>query len=175
MRIYIIGTSGCGKSTLAKQLAIKLNYPHIELDYYRFLPNWQKRNQSEFINIIKEKINVVNWIVCGNETAELKYYLLNNTDKIIWLDYSFPLVFWRTTTRTLRRILSKECCCNGNSETLHQQFFSKHSIFYWIIKTFHQRRLEYQKLLLNPIFKIKILHINKAKAIYTLIQSLLPN
>ena len=173
MKIYIIGTSGCGKSTVAKQLAKKLAYPHIELDHYRFLAGWQKRNENDFINIVKEKTKTSAWIVCGNETGDLQYYLLNNADKIIWLDYSFPLVFWRVSKRTLRRIFFKEPCCNGNFETFQQQFFSKYSMFYWVIKTFHRRRREYQQLFNDPVFKTKIVHTNNPRTTKNAISSLL--
>ncbi len=173
MKIYIIGTSGCGKSTLAKQLAKKLNYPHIELDQYRFLPNWQKRNENEFLNLIKEKTKVQDWITCGNATLNLQHALLNNADTIIWLDYPFFLIFWRICKRTFKRILLKEPCCNGNFETFRQQFFSRDSMFFWVTKTFRQRRREYQKLLFDPLFGAKMLHINNPKLVNHAIKPLL--
>src|SRR3990167_10973492 len=108
MRIYIIGVSGSGKSTLAKQLAHRLDYPHIELDEYRFLPGWIKRSEDEFIRLVKEKTNIKNWITCGNEDSSLQDYLMTAADKIIWLDYSLLLILYRTFTRTLKRIILKQ-------------------------------------------------------------------
>ncbi len=39
-RIVVIGTSGSGKTTLARELAGRLNVPHIELDALHWKPNW---------------------------------------------------------------------------------------------------------------------------------------
>lgn len=72
MKIYIIGISGCGKSTLAKQLAHKLHCSHIELDHYRFLPGWIKQSDSKFVETVKGKTQVTNWIVCGTVEPPLK-------------------------------------------------------------------------------------------------------
>lgn len=86
--------------------------------------------------------------------------MIENADKIIWLDYSFPLVFWRITKRTLKRVFLKQSCCNGNFETFHQQFFSKDSMFYWVVKKFHARRKEHQRLLVDTDLAPKMLHLH---------------
>jgi len=168
MRIYIIGTSGSGKSTLAKQLTQLLECPHFELDQYRFLPGWVKRPRDEFIKIVQEKISEENWIICGNEEPPLKEDLISASDKIIWLDYSFPLIFFRTFKRTMRRIFRKQPCCNGNYETFFQQFFTEKSIFWWIIKTYRSRRTEYTALEQDENTRHKLIHIHHPKEVSSL-------
>jgi adenylate kinase family enzyme len=32
-RISVVGTSGSGKTTLARDISLRLNIPHVELDY----------------------------------------------------------------------------------------------------------------------------------------------
>lgn len=65
---------------------------------------------------------------------------------VVWLDYAFPLVFWRALSRTLRRILTREELFATNRESLRMAFFSRDSILWWVITTFHRRRKQYRRL-----------------------------
>jgi adenylate kinase family enzyme len=42
-RIHVVGTSGSGKTTLARQIAERLDIPHVELDALHWEPHWTKR------------------------------------------------------------------------------------------------------------------------------------
>src|SRR5262249_35041516 len=65
---------------------------------------------------------------------------------LIWLDYSFPVIFRRLIARTWRRIVAAEKCCNGNRESFWRTF-SRDSILWWAITTYSRRRREYAPLL----------------------------
>lgn len=65
---------------------------------------------------------------------------------MIWLNYGFPLVLWRALTRTVRRVLTQEELFSGNRESLRMAFFSRESILWWVLTTFHRRRNQYRQL-----------------------------
>lgn len=162
MRIYIVGTSGSGKSTLAQEIAELFDLKHIELDSLHFEANWVERPWDVFIQEVTREIQAPHWVVCGNY-SHVQDMLLQKVDLIIWLDYSFCKVFWQTTKRTLRRLILKEPCCNGNYETWRQQFFSKYSIFWWVISTYKKRRTKYIELMQRPAYQHKWIVVRNAK------------
>ncbi len=162
MKIYIVGTSGSGKSTLAQELSEKLDLKHIELDAIHFAPNWVERPWDEFIADVQGEIQAPNWVVCGNY-SQVRDMLMQDVDLIIWLDYPFFKVFWQTTKRTLKRLIFKEPCCNGNYESWRQQFFSKYSIFLWVITTYRKRRKLYAELMQEPDTKHKWIVVSNEK------------
>jgi hypothetical protein len=63
---------------------------------------------------------------------------------VIWLNYGFPLVLWRALTRTVRRVLTQEELFSANRESLRMAFFSRESILWWVLTTFHRRRKQYR-------------------------------
>ena len=58
----------------------------------------------------------------------------------------FPLVLWRALTRTVRRVLRHEELFSGNRESLRMALFSRESILWWVLTTFHRRRKQYREL-----------------------------
>ncbi|WP_413699614.1 shikimate kinase [Psychromonas sp. KJ10-10] len=48
-RINVIGTSGSGKSTFSQKLALKLNYPYLEMDNMFWKANWVESSNEEFL------------------------------------------------------------------------------------------------------------------------------
>lgn len=149
-RIVIVGTTGSGKSTLAKRLAQKINAPYIDLDNLHHLPGWQERPVEEFRALLTEKIKGDSWVVAGNYASRAQDILWPRADTIIWLDMPFWINFWMLIRRTFTRALSGEEICNGNKETLLKQFFTKNSILWWFLKTFHKNRVRYGRQVANP-------------------------
>jgi hypothetical protein len=70
-------------------------------------------------------------------------------DTLIWLDYAFPLVFYRLVKRTISRMISGELACNGNRETLSAAF-GKDSIILWLFKSYWRRKRDMPILLQKP-------------------------
>lgn len=145
-RIIVIGSSCAGKSTFARELSQKLGYEYIQLDELHWLPNWQEQTAEEFRKIVSEKINSDRWVLDGNYSVVKDITWPLATD-IVWLNYSFSTVLYRALKRSVIRAATKEELFSGNVETFRQSFFSKDSIIWWVITTFHDKRKRYPVLL----------------------------
>jgi hypothetical protein len=65
--------------------------------------------------------------------------VLSRATDAIWLNYPFPVVFWRALRRTSRRIVLREKLFGGNRETFRISFLSRDSILWWVIRTHRVR------------------------------------
>ena len=84
--------------------------------------------------------------------SRVRDLIWERAELIIWLDYSFPLIFWRLLTRTIRRAVTQEELWNGNRETFwgHLKLWSQDSLFNWLFKTYWRRKREIPILLARP-------------------------
>ena len=144
-RVVVIGTSCVGKTTFAQALARGLNFPHVELDSLHWQQNWIPRPPEEFRALTAEALAKDCWITDGNYGA-VRDLVWSRATTIIWLNYSFPVVLWRALVRKIRRVLTQEELFSGNRESLRMAFFSRESILWWVITTFHRRRRQYRRL-----------------------------
>lgn len=157
-RIVIVGTTSSGKSTLAERLAKKINADFIELDALHWEPNWKEAELEVFRERVETATRsrsalseVEGWIVAGNYHV-VRDLIWPKAEAVIWLDYSFPLVFWRLLVRTIRRSVFQEELWNGNVEKFwwHLKLWSGESLFHWLFKTYWRRKREYPMLLALP-------------------------
>lgn len=149
-RIVVIGTTGTGKTTFAGALARILSLPHIELDALHWNPNWRETPKELFIEKVDAATKAPAWIVDGNYTTKVSPIIWQRADTIVWLDYPFRLIFYRLLTRTLRRALLGEECCNGNRESWRQAL-SKDSIILWAFHSHWRHQREYDVKLRDPV------------------------
>jgi len=135
-KIVVIGTTGSGKSTLAEQLAEKLGLSLIELDALNWDPNWTAAGDKILCSRVEEATRTPAWVVAGNYSVT-RPITWQRAKAIIWLDYSFSIVFLRLTTRTFNRSILKEELWNGNREKfwLYLKLWSDESLFRWLFKT----------------------------------------
>ena len=133
------------KTTFAQALARGLNFPHVELDSLHWQQNWIPRPPEEFRALTAQALAKDCWITDGNYGA-VRDLVWSRATPVIWLNYVFPLVLWRALTRTFRRVLTQEELYSGNRESLRMAFFSRESILWWVITTFHRRRRQYRRL-----------------------------
>ena len=91
------------------------------------------------------------WVVDGNYLLVRDIVWVRATT-VIWLDYSFPVVFFRALRRTLSRSLTGQELFSGNRESRAQAFFGKESVLQWVITTFHSRRGEFQQIIRDDEF-----------------------
>jgi adenylate kinase family enzyme len=146
-RIVVIGTTSSGKSTLAKILAEKLCADFIELDALHWEPNWKEAKLEVFRERVQTATSSQGWVVAGNYHV-VRDLIWPRAEAVIWLDYSFPVVFWRLLTRIIRRGITQEELWNGNREKFwwHLKLWSDESLFHWLFKTYWRRKQEYPKL-----------------------------
>ena len=160
-RVVVIGSSCVGKTTFAKNLAEVLNVKHIEMDLLNWLPEWQERSTEELRSLVKRETSDESWVLDGNY-SRVRDITWKRATHIVWLDLSFPTVFYRAVKRTTLRAYTGEDICNGNRETFRQSFLSTDSMIIWVLKTFHSRRRRYKKQLEdNENLRLKFLIFRK--------------
>ena len=136
-RIMVVGTSCAGKTSLARRIALTLDMPHVELDSLYWGPNWSECPTDEFRERVRHHVGGDRWVVDGNY-AKARDIVLSRATDAVWLNYSFPVVFWRALSRTAGRVASGEELFGGNRETFMTAFLSRDSIPWWVIQS-HRR------------------------------------
>jgi len=137
--ISIVGSTCSGKTTLAKHLSKILKIPHIELDAIYWGPNWKPKPFPEFREIVEKKSETESWIIEGNYMS-VQDIVFSKAELVIWLNFSFPIVFYRALSRTVKRMITQEELFSGNKERFFEQFFTKDSLLYWVIKTYKKKK-----------------------------------
>lgn len=148
-RIAVVGTTGTGKTTLAQTLAQRFHLPFVELDALYWGPNWAPASMEDFRAQVKQEVLKNAWVLDGNY-SRARDLIWPRTQTMIWLDYSLPLVICRLTTRTFRRIFTREELWNGNRETVKGAFFQRDSLFLWAIRTHRPHRRQFETALQRP-------------------------
>lgn len=138
-RVAVVGTSGAGKTTLAKTLARRLSVPHIELDALHWMPGWRERDDAAFRVLAERATAAPRWVACGNY-AVVRDLVWSRATTVVWLDYGFPRVLWRSVSRTLRRCLTREVLFSNNRESFVMSFLSRDSIILWTITSYPKVR-----------------------------------
>jgi len=173
-RIVIVGTSCTGKTHLAKRVAKSLTLQHIKLDELYWNPDWTPTPVENFRTMVDQVTDQDSWVVDGNYSI-VRDIVWRKANHLLWLNYSFRLVFWRAFFRTTRRIISREELFSGNRETLRRTLFNRESILWWVIRTHKRRRRQYRKILESATFtNLELLELSKPKDAETLVE-MLPN
>lgn len=150
-RIVVIGTTSSGKSTLAKQISERFDMDFIELDALHWEPNWQEAPLEVFRERVRLATRSNVWVAAGNYHV-VRDLVWPQAQAVIWLDYPFPIVFWRLLKRTVYRSVTKEKLFAGNVESFgtHLKLWSEDSLFHWLFKTYWRRKRETPLLLARP-------------------------
>ena len=150
-RIVVVGTTGSGKSTMAERLANKISGEFIELDALHWEPNWMEAPLDVFRSRVTMATQAQAWVVAGN------YHVVRD---LVW-ECAEAIVFWRLTTRTIKRAVTQEELWNGNRERFwwHFKLWSDDSLFKWLFKTYWRRKREYPQLFALPEHEhLKVIH-----------------
>jgi adenylate kinase family enzyme len=142
-RILIKGTSGAGKSTLARQLAVRLALPRIELDALHHGPHWTAASEAELRARVTSVLDDARgWVIDGNYDNKLGTLLWDRAELIVWLDLPLLTKLLRLLWRTSRRLVLGEELWNGNRESLKEAFWGRDALFPWAVRShFRQRKL----------------------------------
>lgn len=150
-RISIIGTAGCGKTTLAKKLSRRLQIPHVELDSFNWGPNWTPVENAVFLEQVDAALEQENWVMDGNY-IRVRFDIWNRATHIVWLDYPRWRIMQQVTTRSIRRILTREELWAGNRETIHKTFLSQESIIRFAWKSYARQKQDYEQFFSLSLF-----------------------
>ena len=174
MRIVIMGSTGVGKTTLGKQLSTQLDIPFVELDNLFWLEEWQGRSKSEFQDIVGAYASKESWIMDGNYES-VRHIIWSEADTLIWLDYSFGVIFYRLVKRILLRAISKEIVCGNNIDNgwVHLKLWSKDSLINWLFQTYWKRKEEMPRMIANDGSHLRVIRISCQKDLDVLLNSLL--
>jgi adenylate kinase family enzyme len=163
-RIVVVGTSASGKTTLARRLARKLHILHVGLDGLHWEPNWTEAPDEVFRERTLKALQGEGWSVDGNY-SQVRDIVWSRADTVVWLDYPLQAILWRLTLRTFRRIFRREELWGGNRESLRTAFFSKDSLYVWVLTTYKRRRREYPQLFAMPEHAhLRIVRLTSPKA-----------
>jgi hypothetical protein len=160
-RVSVVGTTGSGKTTFARRLAERLGVPHVECDALAWGPKWTLRSSDTFRALASEATDGEAWVTDGNYGgAGVRDIIWRRADTLVWLDYPFGVIFWRLLRRTLARIRSAEELWpgTGNRETVRGAFFSRESLFVWLLRTYSRRRRQFPELLARPEYAHLAVH-----------------
>jgi adenylate kinase family enzyme len=146
-RIAVIGASCSGKTTLARSVAGRLGVSHVELDALHHGPNWQAAPRDEFRARVSEALAADGWVADGNYFGKLEELVLERADLVVWLDLPLATIMPRLWRRTSHRIRNRVELWNGNRETWRDVFFSRESLFLWVLTTHRRRRRELPEVL----------------------------
>lgn len=143
-RINVVGTSGSGKSTFARKVAEKIRSPYIEMDKIFWEPNWKEKEDHRFLADLEAALQGDRWVLDGNyyRTQNIKW---RRVDLVIWLDFSFPVTFFRALRRALWRATTKAELWEGtgNKESFRKTFLKKDSILWWTIASYPKTKERY--------------------------------
>jgi adenylate kinase family enzyme len=117
-RVVVIGSTGSGKSTFARALAAELGVPYTDADDLFWTPGWVEVDLDTFRRRLAEAVAGDEWVLAGNYFSRSVDVTWPRADTVVWLDLPLPLVLYRSVSRTVRRSITKEVICNGNTERL---------------------------------------------------------
>jgi adenylate kinase family enzyme len=155
-RFIVIGVSGSGKTMLARQLARKLDLPHIELDALYWEANWQGAARPVVRGRVQASTAGDAWVVDGNY-SQSRGIVWSRATHLVWLDYSLSLVMRRVLWRTFGRLFSQEDMWSGNRQSLGR-IFGRESIVWYAFTSYRRHRKKYPALLSSEEFKHLTLH-----------------
>lgn len=163
-RIAVVGTSASGKTTMAWRLAAILGIPHVELDALHWEANWTEATNEALRERVERALQGDAWVIDGNY-SKVRDLIWPRAEMLVWLDYPLPVVLGRLLKRTLRRIVLREELWSGNRESIRGFFFSRDSLFLWVLQTYRKHRRTYPALLKQPEYShLRLVHLRSPHA-----------
>ena len=139
-RINVVGTSCSGKTRLARQLAHRLDLPHVEMDALFWGPDWTPVPADRFRKLVAYAAAGDAWVLDGGYSP-VRDLIWSRADTVVWLDYPMPTVLGRWARRTVSRIRSGQEFWpgTGNRESFRNAF-RRDGLLVWILSTHRRRR-----------------------------------
>ncbi|MCI1262185.1 MAG: hypothetical protein LKG20_07880 [Tetrasphaera jenkinsii] len=103
-RFLVAGTSGSGKTTTAARIAATLGVRHTEMDGLFHGPDWTPR--PTFVADVHAVAEADGWAL-EYQYSQVRPFLLERADVLVWLDLPVAVVMWQVTRRTIARRRSR--------------------------------------------------------------------
>jgi adenylate kinase family enzyme len=151
-RICLVGNSGSGKSTTGARIATRLGLDHIELDSLYHLPGWVESEAEPFRAKLIARQEAAErsggWVADGNYVNKVADLTIDAADTVIWMDLPRNVVIRQITTRTLRRMATRQELWNGNKEPVRNLFRwnPRESIIRWAWTQHDRYRAEFGEM-----------------------------
>ena len=150
-RIAVVGTSASGKTTLARSIAEITGHAHHEMDHLFWGPEWTPVPDDVFRSRVVDVAAKDDWVMDGNY-SRVREQVWERAQTVVWLNLSFPVVFWRAVSRTLRRTFTNEVLFAGNRERA-LAVFHPDWIPWWVARTYWLRRWRYPAIFAQERFQ----------------------
>jgi len=139
-RINVVGTSCSGKTRLARELARRIDLPHVEMDALFWGPDWTPVPADRFRRLVADAVAGDAWVLDGGYSP-VHDLIWPRADTVVWLDYPMPTVLGRWARRTVSRIRSGEEFWpgTGNRESFRNAL-GRDGLLFWILRTHRRRR-----------------------------------
>lgn len=148
-RILVYGVTGSGKTTLAGRIAAATGLPwHSVDDEVGWLPGWVERPAQDQRRLVARLVAQPQWVL---DSAYGKWLdlVLPRTELVVALDYPRWLSLARLLRRTVRRAVTREQVCNGNTESW-REVLSRDSILAWHFRSYARKRARIQAWQRDP-------------------------
>lgn len=151
-RVLVVGSSGSGKTTTARRIAGELGVPHIELDALHWGPGWTAATAGEMHDKVQKAISPDAWVVDGNYRSKIGTLVWDRADTVVWVNPPRPVAVWRSVTRTVRRITTRQELWNGNRERWSALMFwrGEESILWLAWALYPRTRDRYEAAMKDP-------------------------
>jgi adenylate kinase family enzyme len=148
-RVLFHGVTGSGKTSAARAYAQAVGLPfHPADDVVGWLPEWRKRPVEEQRKIAAAIAAGDRWVV-DSAWSSVRELLLARAELVVALDYPRWLSLGRLLRRTVRRCITGEQVCNGNTETW-RLVLSRDSIIVWHFRSFAAKRQSLAAMKADP-------------------------
>lgn len=151
-RVLVVGSSGSGKTTTARLIAGELGIPHIELDALHWGPDWTAATAGEMRTRVQQAIGPDAWVVDGNYRSKTGTLVWDRADTVVWVNPPRPVAVWRSLTRTIRRVATRQQLWNGNRERWSSLMFwrGEESILWLSWALYPRTRDRYEAAMKDP-------------------------
>ena len=142
-RYWIVGPCGSGKSTVAAAVAARLGVAPTHIDDLFWQPGWQSVNDEQLAARVAAVADRDAWVIDGNY-ARVRRRFFDRAEFVVWLDPPRAPTLWRLVRRCVQRAVRREPVCNGNYESLWNQFCTRDSLLLYAWRTHRSRRVLYR-------------------------------
>ncbi|MER7010963.1 hypothetical protein ABT324_05990 [Saccharopolyspora sp. NPDC000359] len=165
-RVSVVGCSGSGKSTVARRLSNILGVPHVELDALHWGPDWSAASSDDLSEKVRQATAADTWIVDGNYQSKIGTLVWERADTVVWVNPPKRTVMWRSLTRTIRRVVTREELWSGNRENWRGLMFwrGEDSILWWAWTSYARVQQRYESAMLAPANKHLAFHRLRSSA-----------